>query len=224
MMTLKTLALAAALVGCDPTGADVRPSGTLAGAPATLAQGREHPDREVRLSLYRHVQEAAEARIALDPDDLEARWWRVAALGLIVDDESPRQKVVLAGEVRREAEEILARDPDHPGGHHALGRLNSGVLRLNAVVRFFALRLFGEGELGQATWTDAEAHLVRARDAVPCSLLHRYELARVHAHQGHGAQALDELDALLALPDLAPTDPEIRRRALELRERVDGGR
>lgn len=205
---------------CNPAGDVVSPAGSLPGAAETLAQGRVHPDRSVRLALFSHVQEAAEARIEQNPHDLDARWWRVAALGLRIDHESPRQKVVLAGVVRREAEEILARDPDHPGGHHALGRLHSGVLRLNPVLRFVALRFFGEAELGNATWADAEGHMERARAAVPCALIHRYELSRSFAYQGKQVEALAELDALLALPDRAPHDPQVRELAEELRAQV----
>jgi hypothetical protein len=208
-------------VTCHPGGGDGAPSGVLRGAAEILAQGQLHPDRATRLARFTHVQEAADARIHEAPDDLDARWWRVAALGLRIDHESPRQKVILAGVVRREAEEILTRDADHPGGHHALGRLHSGVLRLNPVLRFLALRLFGEAELGNATWADAEVHMQRAKAAVPCALIHRYELSRSFAYQRKYEEALAELDALLALPDRAPQDPQVRSLALALRERVE---
>ncbi|TVP46831.1 MAG: hypothetical protein EA350_06440 [Gemmatimonadales bacterium] len=210
------------LATCEAGGGPAPPSGALRAAPETLAQGRRHPDRSARIALYARVQAAAEARVAEDPDDLEARWWRVAAMGLRVDDESPRQKVVLAGAIQREADEILARDPNHPGGHHALGRLHSGVLRLNPVLRFFALRIFGEADLANASWADAERHMHRARAAVPCALIHRYELARSYAYQGKLAESLAELDALLALPDRAPQDPQVRELARELRNDVRG--
>jgi hypothetical protein len=205
---------------CDPGGGEGLPSGSLRGAPQLLADGRRHPDPATRVAFYSHVQEAAEARIARDPDDLEARWWRVAAMGLLVDEESARGKVRLAGAIRDEAEEILARDPDHPGGHHALGRLHSGVLRINPVLRFVALRLFGEGELGNATWEDAERHMKQARAAVPCALIHRWELSRSYAYQGKDEAALAELRALLALPDAAPQDPQVREMAQGLEGEV----
>ncbi|CAN5662459.1 hypothetical protein BH23GEM11_BH23GEM11_02930 [soil metagenome] len=220
---LAGLALASPLPplgACEAGGGNSPPSGSLRAAPETLAQARRHPDRSVRLAMYLHVQEAAEARVAEDDGDLEARWWRVAAMGLRVDDESPRQKVVLAGAIRREADEILARDPDHPGGHHALGRLHSGVLRLNPVLRFFALRVFGEADLANAEWADAEHHMELARAAVPCALIHRFELSRSYAYQGKLQEALAELDALLALPDRAPQDPQVRELAGELRADV----
>jgi hypothetical protein len=227
-MPLIALLLASSLVlfpgpslpPCDAGGGEGLPSGTLREAPGLIAQGLREPRIPARLAIFEHVQERAEARIARNPDDLEARWWRVATLGLRVDSESPRQKVVLAGEIRREADEILARDPDHPGGHHALGRLHSGVLRLNPVLRFLALRIFGAAELGNATWEEAEYHMLRARIAVPCALIHRFELARIYAHQGRDAEAARELDALLALPDRAPQDDLVRERALELRAQV----
>ncbi len=207
---------------CDPGGGEGLPSGTLRSAPQLLADGRLEPDRARRVAFYTHVREAAEARIADDPDDLEARWWRVAAMGLLVDEESARGKVQLAGAIRDEAEAMLALDPDHPGAHHALGRLHSGVLRINPVLRFIALRLFGEGELADATWADAEGHMQRAKAAVPCALIHRWELSRSYAYQGRNEAALRELDALLALPDAAPHDPYIRGRAETLRDEIRG--
>jgi hypothetical protein len=222
-LSFATLLAPAPDATCDPGGGEVRPSGTLAMAAETLARGRRHEDPQARRALYLHVQDAAEARIAADPDDLEARWWRVAAMGLLVDEVGARRKVELAGEIRREALTMLDQDPSHPGAHMALGRLHSGVLRLNPVLRFFALRLFGEAEVGEASWDDAERHLLRARDAVPCALIHRYELARVYAYQGRDTEALAELAAIDRLPDAAPQDPEVRELAAELEARIHAG-
>lgn len=205
---------------CHPAGGEAPPAGALQGAAQLLADGRLQPERASRMAYFNRVRQAAEARIAEDPGDLEARWWRIAAMGLLVDEEGARGKVQLAGAIRDEAEVLLAKDPEHPGAHHALGRLHSGVVRLNPILRFFALRLFGEGELARASWAEAEHHLIRARDAVPCSLIHRWELSRSYAYQGKNEAALSELEALLALPDRAPQDPEVREMAEALREEV----
>jgi hypothetical protein len=215
-MSLWWLALTAGTAACNPSGGADVPPGTLANAPALLAEAWQATDPTRRLTQFEAVQRLAEAEIAREPLDLEARWWRVAALGHRIDHESPRQKVILAGAVNEEARAMLAIDPDHPGAHHALGRLNAGILRLNRVLRFFALRIFGQGELDQASWEVAEAHLRTARDAVPCALLHRFELARVLADQGRSREARAELETLLALPDRIPHDPVIRVQARAL--------
>jgi hypothetical protein len=209
---------AAASTTCNPSGGPEVPPGALAVAPTLLSEAWMAPNNALRLAQFEAVQRTAEEAIARNPRDLEARWWRVAALGHRIDHESPRQKVLLAGEVNEEARVMLAIDPDHPGAHHALGRLNAGILRLNRVLRFFALRIFGQGELDRASWEIAEDHMRTARDAVPCALLHRFELARMLADQGRTAEARAELDALLALPDRIPHDPILREQARGLRE------
>jgi hypothetical protein len=201
---------------CNPSGGPDIPPGALANAPTLLAEAWQAPNNQARLVQFEAVQRLAEGEIARNPRNLEARWWRVAALGHRIDHESPRQKVMLAGLVNEEARAILEVNPSHPGAHHALGRLNAGILRLNRVLRFFALRIFGQGELDQASWELAEGHMRMARDAVPCALLHRFELARILADQGRTREARAELETLLALPDRIPHDPVIREQAQTL--------
>jgi hypothetical protein len=210
------MALTVSAAACNPSGGPDVPPGALANAPALLAQAWQATQNPARLAQFEEVQRLAEAEIARNPRNLEARWWRVAALGHRIDHESPRQKVILAGAVNEEARAMLAVDPSHPGAHHALGRLNAGILRLNRVLRFFALRIFGQGELDQASWEVAEGHMRLAQEAVPCALLHRFELARILADQGRAREARAELQTLLALPDRIPHDPVIREQAQTL--------
>lgn len=215
-MNVWWMALTMGAAACNPSGGPDIPPGRLADAPALLAQAWQADENRERLNQFEKVQAMAEDEIARNPANLEARWWRVAALGHRIDHESARQKVILAGAVNEEARAMLALDPDHAGAHHALGRLGAGILRLNRVLRFFALRIFGQGELDQASWEMAEGHMRTAVDAVPCALLHRFELARILADQGRTHEARAELEILLALPDQIPHDPVIRTQAQSL--------
>jgi len=190
------------------------PGGDLSAAPHLLAEARAHPDPEARVGLYGNVEALAGARLELEPEDVEARWWRLAAWGLLVDDSSSRGKIRLARAIHQEARWILERDPHHPGAHHAMGRLHAGVLRLNGVLRFLALRLAGEKELRGATWEGAEWHLREAIRGEPHLLVHRYELAGIYQDQGRTDDTLREVEALLALPDSDPMDPVVRARTL----------
>jgi tetratricopeptide (TPR) repeat protein len=178
-----------------------------------LADGRSASSGEARMARYREAEAVAEDRLARDPEDVDARWWRLASWGLQVDESSARGKIRLARRIHGEAEWLLERDPHHPGAHHAMGRLHAGILRLNPVLRFFALRAVGEEELRGASWEGAEEHLRRAIQAEPCTLHHRYELARVLQDQGKETQARQEVELLLALVDRDPMDPVIRVRA-----------
>lgn len=206
----------AAALACTANSGLPHPSGSLRHAPFLLAQGRGHTNPQARVDLYLEVEALADERLAADPEDLEARWWRIAAMGLRVDEESARGKIGLAREIHGEARWILEREPDHAGGHHAMGRLHAGVLRVNRVVRFLALRLVGEAELRDASWEGAVDHLRRAVEAEPCFLSHRFELARALMDQGREEEARGELALMLALEDRNPMDPVVRRTALDL--------
>jgi len=170
----------------------------------------------VRRAIYLEVESMAEAQMVEDPDHLEARWWRIAAMGLRVDEESHRGQIALAREIHQEARWILEREPGHAGAHHAMGRLHAGVLRVHPVARFLVLRLVGEEELRGASWEGAAEHLRQAVTREPCLLTHRFELVRVLLDAGRTEEARGELATMLSLRDRAPLDPVVRRRALEL--------
>ena len=195
-----------------------RPSGALRDAPFLLAHARGHDSGSVRRAIYLEVESLAGARLADDPDDLEARWWRIAAMGLRVDEEQHRGQIALAREIHQEARWILERDAGHAGAHHAMGRLHAGVLRVHPVARFLVLRLVGEEDLRGASWEGAAEHLRQAVAGEPCLLTHRFELVRVLLDAGRIEEARGELAIMLSLQDQAPLDPVVRRHALELWE------
>ncbi len=213
-IVLLTLSLTTPSVGAQD------PAGDLSSAEQILAQARAHDDPEVRRQLYELVEDRATRALEADPDDLEARWWRIAAKGLRVDDVSPRTKIRLAGEVHEDATRILATDSLHPGAHHAMARIHAGIMRLNPVVRYIAVRLVGESTLRQAAWEDAEWHIARAMEGEPDALVHRYELVRMLQSQRRYDEAEAVIATLLALPDHRPMDPVVRDRALSLREEL----
>lgn len=184
--------------------------------PFLLAHARGHESSSVRRAIYLEVESLADARLADDPDDLEARWWRIAAMGLRIDEESHKAQIALAREIHQEARWILDREPHHGGAHHAMGRLHAGVLRVHPVARFLVLRLVGEDELRGANWEGAAEHLRQAVASEPCLLTHRFELVRVLLDAGRVDEARAELAAMLTLEDHVPLDPVVRQRALEL--------
>ncbi|TVP55457.1 MAG: hypothetical protein EA351_10735 [Gemmatimonadales bacterium] len=218
---LRLLSIALVTLSVTATSAQAQdPDGGLSTAEQILAQARGHDDPEVRRQLYELIEDRAVRALDADPDDLEARWWLIAAKGLRVDEVSPRAKIRLASEVHEDANRILAADSLHPGAHHAMARIHAGIMRLNPVVRYIAVRLVGESTLRQAAWEEAEQHIAQAMEREPEALVHRYELVRMLQSQARYDEAEDVLDTLFALPDRRPMDPVIRDRALTLREEL----
>lgn len=211
------LALTVLLVLTFPhQGSASTPGGDLARAPYILAEARAHPDQGERIRLFEKVEALANQRLEEDPDDMDARWWRVAVWGLRVDEESARGMVRYARAAYEDAQWILERDPDHPGAHHVMGRLHAGILRVNRIVRFFASRLVGDEALRNASWDSAEYHLRRAVAGEPHALYHRIELILVLEDRGMEDEARAEYRAMMAMGDTDPMDPVVRERALSI--------
>jgi len=210
-------ALAVLLLLALPAGASTSIAGDdLARAPYLLAEARAHPDQGERIRLFEKVEALANQRLEEDPEDMDARWWRVAVWGLRVDEESARGMVRYARAAYEDAQWILERDPDHPGAHHVMGRLHAGILRVNRIVRFFASRLVGDEALRNASWDSAEYHLRRAVAGEPHALYHRIELILVLEDRGMEDEARAEYRAMMAMGDTDPMDPVVRERALSI--------
>jgi len=203
----------------------VRPPATpmdslLAGVHRHLDAGWGAPSAAERRERFLQGEGLAREARALDPDDPEARWWLLAALGLRGQEEPLRGRIPIAREVHREAEALVRDHPDHPGGHHALGRLHGSVLRLGPPVRWFYSRIVGDEGLRDASWERAEWHLRRATALEPAAPHHRVELARVLRDTGRPDEARSEARRALSLPDEAPLAAWYRGWAREILEEL----
>lgn len=155
------------------------------------------------------------------PAALEARYWEVAALGRLALAAGRRERAGYAEELRRGATDILRRDPDHAGAHHALGVLYMEIMKLSGLSRFLGRTLLGGEAMDEASWERAERHLRRAVEVDPGSLLFRLDLARLHLARDRkeGARRLlvQVRDAEARAPPERVFQAEARRLLEELR-------
>ena len=138
--------------------------------------GDTRAEREVRLWEAVTVGRAA---VALDSADAAGHYWLAAALGLAADQAGGLAKINFAREAYTETMKTLAIAPDHAGGHHILGRLHAGGLRLNRLNRLIARGLGLGMILSTASWESAEADLRFALETDPDPLVHSVELAKL---------------------------------------------
>ncbi|MGE0443537.1 MAG: tetratricopeptide repeat protein [Gemmatimonadales bacterium] len=193
-------------------------------AVALVDLGEDYPDAgkiPARDSLY---QEALRhARIAaVDTTRSEGAFALAMALGRIALTRSRTDRASFAEPIYTAASRALALDPNQDGAHHILGLWNAEARRLSGVSRFFAKSLFGGGILGRASWAAAIEHLEAAVRIDPDRIYHRLDLARVYADRKRYADARNQLDAIERLPDRERHDPEYRRAAATLRQRIAG--
>ncbi len=193
------------------------PLGTLlARVQGELDRGWGASSAAERRAHFEQGEGLARRAVALAPDDPEARWWLVAALGLRGQEATLRERIPIAREVHQEAGTLVRDHPGHPGGHHALGRLHGSVLRLSPPVRWFYRRIVGDEGLRDASWGVAEFHLRRAIELEPDAPHHRVELARVLQDTDRLAEARAEARRAVELPERTPLASWYRGWAREL--------
>lgn len=141
-------------------------------------------DPDQRRALAYRSRDHATGALALDSANVEARYWWAAAAGMAGDVEGGRTKVRLVAEAWDEAGRVLEADSTHAGAHHLRGRINAGVQRTSAILRFIARTLLGAETVSQTSWEGAVHHLERAATLDPEVPLYHYDLALVYGDLG----------------------------------------
>lgn len=155
-----------------------------AGARIERALLLDKNDEAARRPLLEAAEREARRALQLLPAEADA-WFLVAAsVGMLSEHESARRQVQMAAEVWAAADSALARDPDHAGAHHIVGRLNYEAMRASGFVRLVATHLFGSTLMRRASWQAAERHMRRAAELEPDLPVHRLWLARLYVEQG----------------------------------------
>ena len=185
--------------------------------------GMEQDEWEEEKRWYRIGEEYGRRAVELDLVNTASRYWLLAAIGRRSLHVPARETIQAARDTYAGVNELLALNPDHPGGHLILGKFHMEVMHLSAFKRFLA-RLFGAGEgLRTASWESAEAHLKRAIELDTGSILHRLELGRMYMWTNRPAEAQTQLLTALELPEDDLMDRASRREAQELLQELKEG-
>jgi tetratricopeptide (TPR) repeat protein len=83
-----------------------------------------------RLALYQEVAKRADAHIAMDPDNLNAYYWRAYALGHYSQGISVAKALAqgLGTKIKTDLEHVIELQPEHPDAHIALGSFHAEVI------------------------------------------------------------------------------------------------
>jgi tetratricopeptide (TPR) repeat protein len=185
--------------------------------------GMEQDEWEEEKRWYRIGEEYGRRAVTLDLVSADARYWLLAAIGRRSLHVPVGETIQAARDSYEGVNELLALNPDYPGGHLILGKFHMEVMHLSAFKRFLA-RLFGAGEgLKTASWESAEAHLKRAIELDPGAILHHLELGRMYMWTDRPAEARTQLLNALDLPENDLMDRASRREAQELLQELKEG-
>jgi len=156
--------------------------------------------------FYARAITLADKALAIDPEGIDALYWRTVAKGRMALRKGPRTSARLAQEVFDDAHRILELDPDHGGAYNALGQLNYQVMKLSRVDRFLARLIVGNVALRRTSWENAETYLREAVRLWPDMVVFRVDLGRLYLKRGRRELARASLEEALALPNRHPPD------------------
>jgi tetratricopeptide (TPR) repeat protein len=162
----------------------------------------------------------ARAALAQDSGSVARHYALAVVLGLRADREGGRTKVRAASDLYEQLTAILQMDPGHVGAHHMLGRLQAGVMRMNAATRWIATRLLGGAALRGANWADAEHNLAFAVAAAPDIPDYHYELAHLYEDTGRPELALQQARRVLAMGPSTAIEDNVDAKAEALVRRL----
>ncbi|MGE0157887.1 MAG: hypothetical protein AB7T31_00670 [Gemmatimonadales bacterium] len=215
-----TTLLAAAIIA---TGGEQRPEWATATVPDTIValveRAAGEADGDDRKALLREAEKQARAAV-VELDDVGRRYALAIVLGLRANAEGGKTKVQAAAALSDELDVILAREPDHAGARHMLGRLHAGIRRMGRITRWLATNIMGGEALSRATWQSAEENLTFAEQRAPGVLDHHLQLALLYRDTGRPELAAREVQHVLELEPRNVLDQAVREEALRVRSEL----
>lgn len=173
----------------------------------------EHPDPgdAAARQAARRALELAEAAVRVDPQSAQSHLALAIACGKETDFVDARTKAALARQIRVEAEQAIALDPQLALAHHVLGRWHLGMAGVGPLARLGAR--FTVGALPPASLEEAVRHLGKAVELSPRTILFRQHLALAYQAMGKRNEALNQWRILRDIPAESHEDEEALRQA-----------
>jgi len=153
----------------------------------------------------------AKRAIAANPDHAKSQLSAAICYGRLVSFVPSRTRVEYSRLIKEHAEKALALDPSDSYAWHVLGAWNYELAQMGTLTRAVVKVVYG----GMPAASNEEAARLyrKAVELAPQRVSHHVELGRTYAALGRNAEAREQLEKALALPDREKDDPESKRRA-----------
>ncbi len=185
--------------------------------------GKQVPDTirsRFRDSVYLRAVDYARRAVAVDSLSAQGYFALANALGKATLTRSKNVQMRDAKAIRTAALTALARDPNHDGAHHILGRWHAEIMRLPGVLRFLARHVMGESLFAEASWDEAISHLEAAVASRPDWIYHRLDLGLIYVDRKRYQDAQAQFRVLDTLPIVDVLDTLYRRQARTVVETI----
>jgi tetratricopeptide (TPR) repeat protein len=175
--------------------------------------GQLQPSEDQKMDYYHKAEYIGKKAVQSDPNNAEAHYAYALAIARINEFAGNKQKISNAKLLKTELDICLKLNPQHSSAWHILGRWHREIANLNGVERLAINSFFG-GVPPNATFEDAITCFQNAIKYNPTYILHYFELAKTYYtrdNKGDKELAIAQLNIALALPNIAPDDPENRK-------------
>jgi len=169
--------------------------------------------REQKRELGEKALAYAKRAVSAEPENALAQLSLAICYGRLAPLLDNKTKIEYSKLVKEYAEKSRALDPNDDLTYHVLGAWNYELAIMNPVMRGLARIIYGE--LPHASLEDAAENFRHAIKLNPQRLANHVELGRTYAAMGKTAEAREELQRGLGMPNREKDDPGSKLRGIE---------
>ncbi len=179
-------------------------------AQAALVLGILEDDPDIEVEWFQRAGEHGDAAVAIDSAGVDGLYWASIARGRLALQYGPRTSTELVQQMWDMTEALLRIDPDHPGAHNTLGKLNHEVEILSRWQRILGKLVLRKPFLSATSWGQALEYHRRAVELDPEVILFRKDLGESLHRSGDPEAARAVFEEALTLPEVWPVDARFK--------------
>jgi tetratricopeptide (TPR) repeat protein len=176
--------------------------------------GKRQATKEKQKQYYYSAKTYATKALQVNPNSSDANFVMAVAIGRVSQVASNDEKIKGVKDIKTYAEKSIKLDPSNFKGYHVLGKWHYEVSNLSSFERWLVKVAFGA--LPESSLDDAIRNYEKSKQLYPAFLLNYLELAKSYHRKDNDKKAIENLEALLKLPDVISDDATIRREAQNL--------
>ncbi len=170
-------------------------------------------EKKKQLETYQKALEFAELAIQVNPNGSMGYTRRAIALGRIVLFKGVWESVELVKRIKEDCEKAIQLDPQNSVAYYVLGRTHA---KLCEKPKLFRAPL----GLGWASYDEAIKNFEKAISLRPDFIMYRLDAAKAYIEVKNYKKAKEHLMIIEKLPTLDEDDPEFRKEAKDLLEKI----
>jgi tetratricopeptide (TPR) repeat protein len=167
-----------------------------------------------RAKYFKKSEVFARRAVKLDSTGAKGHLSLSIALGRVALDASPKERIRLSKEIKKECDLAIKYDPNDDYAHHVLGRWNRTISNLSWVEKTFA-NIFLGGVPKEASNQAAADCFKKAIELNPNHINHHLELGFTYEMMGEKEKAKAEFQKCLDLPKTDSDDDTYKAQAEE---------